>query len=194
MQVIFIPEALKTALRKVEGITELNVEGLTFPIAQVPAYQRAIVTRRAVFIPDSREIILQLLPEQLRLNADLVMELLGSTTQIIAPLVSDEKVIGLMTLGSMTGVVPEDIPVIETFANHFSTALENARLFAATQRQARERELLDRVLTALARNLELSDVIHAVVKAIADEFGYTQISVYWIENGSTAHQRPSGLR
>src|SRR5512145_37251 len=78
MQVIFIPETLKTALRKVEGITELNVEGLTFPIAQVPAYQRAIVTRRAVFIPDSREIILQLLPERLRLNADLVMELLGS--------------------------------------------------------------------------------------------------------------------
>lgn len=183
MQVIFIPDVLGAALKKVEGITELNAEGLTFPIAQVPAYQRAIATKQAVFIPDSREIITQFLPEPLRIKADMVMDLLGSITQIIAPLVNEEKVIGVMTLGSMEGVTQEDTPIVEAFANHFSTALENARLFAAIQRQAQERELLDRVLTALARNLELADVIRAVVRAIADEFGYTQVSVYWIENG-----------
>ena len=121
MQVVFIPDVLKTALKKVGGITELNAEGLTFSISQVKAYQYAITTKQAIFVPDSREIILQLLPESLRNKTGMVMELLGSTTQIIAPLVSDENVIGVMDLGSMVGLALEDTPIIETFANHFAT-------------------------------------------------------------------------
>ncbi len=51
-------------------------------------------------------------------------------------------------------------------------------LLAAAQRQAQELALLDRVRTALARELDLPDVFRAVVEATAETFGYTQVSLY----------------
>jgi len=54
-------------------------------------------------------------------------------------------------------------------------------LFESTQRQAQELALLDRVRQALARELELPLVFRTVVQGIAQTFGYTQVSLYLIE-------------
>ena len=183
MRAVFIPERLKVALQKLDGLATLDAEGLTFPIEQVRVYQQVIQTRQTVFVSDSQEIIFQILPQAHKARVGQMLELLGSVAQIVAPLVMEDQVIGVITLGNNAGLAPGDVPAIESFASHLATALNNARLFATLQRQALERELLDRVLTALARNLELDDVIHTVVNAIAEEFGYTQISVYWLEAG-----------
>jgi PAS domain S-box-containing protein len=54
-------------------------------------------------------------------------------------------------------------------------------LFATAQRQAQELTLLDQVRTALTRELDLNEIFRAVVEAVAQTFGYTQVSVYWLE-------------
>jgi diguanylate cyclase (GGDEF)-like protein/PAS domain S-box-containing protein len=51
-------------------------------------------------------------------------------------------------------------------------------LFDAAQRQAQELKLLDRVRTALARQLDLPVLFRTVVEATAEIFGYTQVSLY----------------
>ena len=51
-------------------------------------------------------------------------------------------------------------------------------LFTSAQRQAQELSLLDKARTALAREMDLSDLFKTVVEAIVDTFGYTLISLY----------------
>jgi PAS domain S-box-containing protein len=54
-------------------------------------------------------------------------------------------------------------------------------LFTAAGRQAQEIELLDRVRTALAGELELPVVFRTVVEGTAAAFGYTQVSIYLLQ-------------
>jgi PAS domain S-box-containing protein len=60
------------------------------------------------------------------------------------------------------------------------------KLFAAARRQAQELKLLDRVRTALTRELELPLVFRTVVEGIAEAFGYTQVSLYLLQ-GDVLH-------
>jgi diguanylate cyclase (GGDEF)-like protein/PAS domain S-box-containing protein len=65
-------------------------------------------------------------------------------------------------------------------------------LFAAAHRQAQELALLDRVRTALARELELPAILRTVVEAIAETFGYTQVSLYLLQSDRLVLQHQVG--
>lgn len=67
-------------------------------------------------------------------------------------------------------------------------------LFITTERQARELTLLSEVQSALAQELDLSDLIHTVVEAIAKTFGYIFVSLYKLENGYLQLQHQVGYQ
>ena len=70
---------------------------------------------------------------------------------------------------------------------------QNARLLAsAAARQVQERDLLDRVRTALARELDLPALYVTVVEAIAAAFGYSQVSLYRLRRGTLVLQHQVG--
>jgi PAS domain S-box-containing protein len=58
-------------------------------------------------------------------------------------------------------------------------------LLARAERQGQERDLLDRVRSALAREVDLPGLFRTVVEAIAETFGYTQVSIYLLEDDAT---------
>jgi len=60
------------------------------------------------------------------------------------------------------------------------------------RRQAMELSLLDQVRTALARELELSEVFHTVVEAIARTYGYTLVSAYLLKGEELVLQHQVG--
>ena len=62
-----------------------------------------------------------------------------------------------------------------------ASELRYRELFAAAQRQSQELSLLDRVRSALARELELPIILRTVVEAIAKTFGYTHVSLYLLQ-------------
>lgn len=63
---------------------------------------------------------------------------------------------------------------------------------AAARRQARDLALLHRVRTALARELALPDLLHAVVEAVAEALGYTQVSLFLREGDELVLQHHIG--
>ena len=65
-------------------------------------------------------------------------------------------------------------------------------LAAASVRQAQELALLDRVRTALARELELPALCRTVVEATAQTFGYTLVSLYLVEDDDLRLQHQVG--
>jgi PAS domain S-box-containing protein len=67
-------------------------------------------------------------------------------------------------------------------------------LFVTTERQARELALLSDVQSALARELDLSELIHTVVEAISKTFGYMFVSLYTLEDGHLQLQHAVGYK
>lgn len=65
-------------------------------------------------------------------------------------------------------------------------------LLAAAQRQSLELTLLDRVRTALAREVDLPIVLRTVVESVAEAFGYTLVSIYLQENDALLLQHQVG--
>jgi PAS domain S-box-containing protein len=65
-------------------------------------------------------------------------------------------------------------------------------LYAAAQRQAQDLSLLGQVRTALARELELGVMFRTVVEAIVDTFGYTQVSLYLLQEEALVLQHQVG--
>lgn len=60
------------------------------------------------------------------------------------------------------------------------------------ERQARELMLLGTARNALARQLDLQEVIRAVVESIADTFGYALVSIYLLQGGELVLQYQVG--
>ncbi len=70
---------------------------------------------------------------------------------------------------------------------------QQSRSLALTaQRQAQELRLLDQVRTTLARELDLSTLIRAVVEAVPRIFGYTQVSLFLLEHDTLILQHQVG--
>ena len=66
------------------------------------------------------------------------------------------------------------------------------RLATGELRQKQERDLLNRVLSTLASELELAALFRTVVEEIASEFGYTQVSLYLLEDETLVLQHQVG--
>lgn len=95
-------------------------------------------------------------------------------------------VIGLAHLEEGRTFGAGEVELLSRFAELASIALDNARLYEAERRRARELELLHRVRTAAARELDPPALFRTVVEAIAENYGYTQVSLY-LRRGDVLH-------
>ena len=134
------PEHKLSGLEKLAGV---KAEGYQVLVAKVNVYQRVVEAGESVFLPESHEVVAQLLPDWLSRASDSVLKALGSDPTIYAPLKSEGRIFGLLNVAGK-GLTHEDVPAFEAFANHVSVALENARFFAALKSgEARNRKLMD---------------------------------------------------
>jgi len=132
--------------RKISELEELagvKAEGYQIPVGKVDVYLQVIESGETIFVPESRTVMVQLLPKLAGRIADTVLKTLGSDPAIYAPLNKEGRVFGLMNIAG-EGLTPDDVPALKAFANHVSVALENAQLFATLkQGKGRYRNLVD---------------------------------------------------
>lgn len=83
---------------------------------------------------------------------------------------------------AQVGIQPNSGPPPESFEQKYA-ALEAkyVTLRAAFERQMRESALLERVRTALARELDLSALLRTIVEEVAETFNYQHVSLYLLE-------------
>lgn len=74
-----------------------------------------------------------------------------------------------------------------------SRASAYEQLYHTAQRQHQELALLDRVRTALARELDLGRVAQTLVSALADSLGYAAVRVYWLEDETLVLREQAGV-
>jgi len=120
------PGSVLTNLEKLVG---LKVDGYTFALDRVDVFRQVVQTGQAVYLPDIRAVLLELLPGKARPFADRIIKALGTPPSIFAPLLSLDQVQGVLNIAG-PHLTPRDIPAVEAFANHIAIALENARAYA----------------------------------------------------------------
>ena len=84
---------------------------------------------------------------------------------LAAPIKLRDQVIGVVDLHEITGPrywTEDDIALVRAVSDQVALALENARLFADTQRRAEQMATLNRIGLALSAGLELESVLHTL--------------------------------
>jgi|GEM_PF-7046402 len=117
-------------------------------------------------------------------------------TAIAVPIQLGQEFLGTLHIANRpTPFSTTDIELLSLFATQAAIAIRNARLldslqqseqsyktlFAIERRQAQEIYLLEQVRVALAGELDMPTVLRIVVEAVAETFGYTQVSIYLLE-------------
>ena len=109
-----------------------RAEGYRVSIHKVDVYNEVITHARAVFVPDTSVVSVQVVPKGTRWAVGPLIRALGSPPGIFAPLVLSGKVIGMLNIVGAE-LTQADVPAMQAFANHIAIAVENARLVAHLQ-------------------------------------------------------------
>ncbi len=90
-------------------------------------------------------------------------------SEMALPLISRDQVIGALTVQSMerSAFSTEDITLLQTMADQLANAIENARLFAQTQKALSETETLYQITQELLSAHDEESVYRLAVEAIA---------------------------
>ena len=114
------------------------------------------------------------------------IDLLGEPARsfLAVPMRAGEKIIGVIALQDYEkdDVYNEHhLELLTTIAAQAATALENARLFANTQRRTDELAALNRVATAVSQSLNLDDVLNAALDELTHTLHLPKAWVYLLE-------------
>ena len=119
-----VDSSLVAAAQKLLGTYQ---EGFSFPIEDVDVYRQVICDRETVFVEDPEAVIHQILPRSAKKLAGQFVKLVGYSRGIVAPLVVEDEVIGLLSVQS-SDLTRADMPAITAFAHQLAAGWRRTRL------------------------------------------------------------------
>jgi signal transduction histidine kinase len=142
---------------------------LSLSISETPNLRRMLETGLPLVIPNTHED-----PSWLQIEASSAT---GSWAG--APIIVQDNVIAFFSLDKVEPGFygQEDAARLAAFAGQAGLALQNARLFAETQRRARELNLLNRVIAAAASAQEEMEVLFSGCRELAHFFDVPQAAL-----------------
>jgi serine phosphatase RsbU (regulator of sigma subunit) len=120
---------------------------------------------------------------------------LGLDTLVSAPLLANEQLHGVLSLGALQpyGVTREDMDVAQAVANQLAVAVANARLRGEMRRRIEEQERAGRELSllydtsrAVVATLELEDRLQTVAAGLMQATGTTHCAIFRMERDGLA--------
>ncbi len=117
---------------------------------------------------------------------------------LAAPLMAGDRPLGVMTAGRGPGAAPfteEDLSTLTDFATQAAVALEHARLFDETTRNAAQYQALLEVSGTVSSTLDVDRVLDLVVDRCRALLGVAAVGVMRVdrETGVVAYERGRGL-
>ena len=99
---------------------------------------------------------------------------LGSSSVLAVPLLFRDTPLGVLAAGwSTPGTAPQpkEMRLIQGLANQAATAMENARLFAASERRAAQVSALFEISRDISANLALKEILSTIVRKARELLG-----------------------
>jgi signal transduction histidine kinase len=117
-------------------------------IDEVDAFREAARERKTVLVDNMVEFLRQKLPLPKKKFAPKLQSTLGARKAVFAPMISDDRVFGLLSVSS-DELSEKDIPAVTAFANQLSAAWRKATLMKELELSIEElRETQDQLLQA----------------------------------------------
>jgi len=150
-----------------------SVEALAFPLEKSSPNVRVWRCKKPLRYRNVRELFPQFTDP--KYHATRVRGWLG------APLVVDDKVIGVITLDSYTAdlYTPEHEYLAMVFASQAAIAIQNACLFDSAQRRIRDLEIVNDVVQIISTKLDTQDLLQAIVSQIAEQLNCTHCTLFF---------------
>ncbi len=111
------------------------------------------------------------------------------------PLISGQQVVGVIGLGRVAGgqpFSPEEVQILNRFAQLASIALDNAQLYTSVQRRLSELTIVQQVAKVINSNLKIEEIFQAVINRISQAFGYDLVSIFLLEGSQLVQQAQTG--
>lgn len=142
-------------IQAAHGFDDLSpLLGERFP-ASDPFFGEVQRTRRPIYLPDVSQH-----PDFKRWGG--VNHIHG---WICAPLIAHDRVLGVLTVDNRRpdAYTPDDVALVQAFANQAAVAIENARLYEAEQKGRRTAEILRAANEALTQSLDRDTVLQTLI-------------------------------
>ena len=100
------------------------------------------------------------------------------------PILDKDKLLGVIYVESKMpdDFLPDDVQTLQTLANQVATAIQKARLYSRAQEHLQVMTVLQSVSHAVMSSLELNEILHNVIELLKDSLGYSNISIYLLED------------
>ena len=177
------PDGSLVLVARGDGPSAMSPRGSVLPpgygiTGRVVATGRPLWTRNVVEEPEV------LLPDRLRDN----VVSSGDHAFVAVPMRAKGRIIGAIALSDRLGreFTAADAGLLQTFADQAALALENARLYAETDRRRREAEVLAEVAGSINASLDLATVLERVTVGARDLCGSDMARILLREPGSDA--------
>ncbi len=158
---------LLTAARAATGTDPV---GYRIHVKQVREYRNAVRERSAAFVEDARELFDRFLPKAAARYSGRVARIFSLKQSIVAPLIAEGRVFGLLTVHSNT-LRPTDTTAINVFANQLAAAWRRNELFDEAQEEiARRRETEAYLIEERDRFRSILDIA-GVILVVLDKYG-----------------------
>ncbi|HSW64650.1 MAG TPA: PAS domain S-box protein [Dissulfurispiraceae bacterium] len=125
------------------------------------------------------------------LSDAVLIQQLGTTAYAVVPLISRDKVIGVLWVDNLYSQKPisdEDLEFLRGFTDQTASAIENARLFEHVARAEQELENIFESISDLVYFVDRDYVIRKVNRAVVEKIGLPEASIvgqkcFWIFHG-----------
>ncbi|MCZ7567969.1 MAG: PAS domain S-box protein [Ardenticatenaceae bacterium] len=165
------------------GLTEVSL-GQPLAIAETPTLRQMTETRQPFIIPDLRAFSgwVDLAEPRWQLSY------LG------VPLCVKEEIIGFLNLDSAAPgfFTPAHAQRLEAFAHQAAAALENARLFAETERRLRRLQALHTIDVAITASLDLNVILDVLLHQVTTRLGVDAAAVLLLDPHSQTLKYAAG--
>lgn len=100
------------------------------------------------------------------------------------PILDTDNLLGVIYVESSVphDFMPDDVQTLQTLANQVATSVQKARLYSRAQEHLQVMTILQSVSHAVMSSLELTEILHNVIELLKDSLGYSNISIYLLED------------
>ena len=138
------------AARKLIGI---NQKDYSIAIKDAGIYFNIIEDKKTILLDDIEDVAKKLLPRKRRKHAKKILDLFQVTNVILAPLVAEDKIMGVLSIHG-NDLKEDDTQAINAFANLVAASWRKADLFEQAQLEIAARKEAEQQLQLQAKALE----------------------------------------
>jgi signal transduction histidine kinase/CheY-like chemotaxis protein len=150
------------------------IRGEMSPLRDRPQIELVVEERRPLTLRETEERLTEY---------ELSAEMVGLRSWLAVPLIAQDKVVGVLTMGSAQRVIDEEgkKQAVLAFAHQAGLAIENSRLYEQMRSQLRDVTILQEVTAAISSTLDVDQVLPYVAHSLCEILSGSSVEILGLD-------------